>query len=267
MKQKLLLLFSILLALKSIAQDDTKIFYGKTYDELGVLANAHIININTKKATFSRDDGTFKISVRINDSLKFTSVGYKTIILIVKPIHLGMNETTIILKKEIYELDEVEVKNHNLTGSLTLDLKQTPKDRKAEALANTMDFSKINMKTQVKDDYIDRHVRPHKVETDPIAMNAGAGSKMTIPSGYLKRLRALRKDLAFKTNMPTKLLSELGEDFFFKNLKIPVDKYYHFLEYCNPLGIEKLYQEGKVLEVIKILRNEHTEYLKIIKKK
>ena len=59
--------------------------------------------------------------------------------------------------------------------------------------------------------------------------------------------------------MPAKLLSELGEDFFFKDLEIPIEKYAHFITYCSYLGIEELYKERKLLEVIKILREEHTE--------
>ena len=81
-----------------------------------------------------------------------------------------------------------------------------------------------------------------------------------------ERLWALRKKLARKKEFPYKVLSELGEQFFFKKLKIPVDRYFHFLEYCNPLGIENLHKEGKLLELIKIFEKESIPYLKIIKK-
>lgn len=266
MKKNYSLIILFLFSLKMISQNGRKTFYGKVLDELGALENAHIVNLNSKQASYSTQNGEFKISVKINDSLKFTSIGYKTKLLVIKPIHLGINETNILLEKEIYELDEIEIKNHNLTGSLALDFKQTPKDKRAEALANTMDFSKVNMKAKTKDDHIDRHIRPPMVQTDPTENFVGAGSKFIMPFKYSEKLWALRKELAFKKSMPAKLLAELGEKFFFQDLKIPVEKYYHFLEYCNPLGIEKLYQEKKTLEVIKILRKEHVSYLKTIKK-
>ena len=41
-----------------------------------------------------------------------------------------------------YELDEVVLKRNDLDGFLSLDLKKTPEDRKAEALKRTMDLSK-----------------------------------------------------------------------------------------------------------------------------
>jgi hypothetical protein len=53
---------------------------------------------------------------------------------------------------------------------------------------------------------------------------------------------------------------------FFDKLQIPVENYFHFLEYCNPLGIGKLHTENKLLELIKIFEKESISYLKIIKK-
>lgn len=263
MKKKLLLLL-FFTALKCIAQNGPTYLFGKIYDDLGTLPNAHIINLTTNKATYSNDNGAFKIKATLKDSLKITSIGFKTLIFSIKNTHFGISENKFILEKEIYELDEVAIKKHNLTGSLTSDLKQTPKDKKAAALAKTMDFSIVNMKAKTKDDYIDKRVRPPIAKTDPII--PGAGTKANMPFKHSERLWALRRELAFKNSLPSKLLSDFGEAFFFKELKIPKNKYHHFLEYCIPLGIEKLYQEDNLLAVIKILRKEHTGYLKLIKK-
>ncbi|MDG1452384.1 MAG: hypothetical protein P8Q33_06345, partial [Polaribacter sp.] len=75
-----------------------------------------------------------------------------------------------------------------------------------------------------------------------------------------------RKKLATQKAFPYKVLSELGEKFFFEKLQIPVENYFHFLEYCNPLGVEKLHAENKLLELIKIFKKESVSYLEIIKK-
>ena len=100
--------------------------------------------------------------------------------------------------------------------------------------------------------------------TDPNLAFVGAGAGVEIPFKYSERLWALRRDLAFKKSFPARILNELGQKFFFEELKIPVEQYYHFLEYCNPLGIEKLYKDGNILAVIEILKKEQIEYLKII---
>jgi hypothetical protein len=95
---------------------------------------------------------------------------------------------------------------------------------------------------------------------------AGAGAIAIIPFKYSEKLWALRKKLEQKKQFPYKILSELGDKFFFDELKIPIDNYFHFLEYCNPLGIEELHKKGRNLEIIKILKTESKTYLKLIKK-
>ena len=60
-------------------------------------------------------------------------------------------------------------------------------------------------------------------------------------------------------------MSELGEKFFFEQLKIPVERYFHFLEYCNFLGIEDLHKDKRILDIIKIFQTESKTYLEIIK--
>ena len=129
-----------------------------------------------------------------------------------------------------------------------------------------MDFSKLDMsKGDFKTDEIDK-MKPPIVNTMAGAMAmAGAGASISMPFKHSERLWALRKKLAQKKAFPYKILSELGEKFFFDELKIPIDKYFHFLEYCNPLGIEDLHKNGKMLDVIKILRRESISYQKIIK--
>ena len=63
------------------------------------------------------------------------------------------------------------------------------------------------------------------------------------------------------------LISEFGETFFENDLKIPTEKYYSFLEYCNPLGIENLFKENRKIELINVLKKESITYLLLINKK
>ena len=127
-----------------------------------------------------------------------------------------------------------------------------------------MDFSNVNLKRAEEDDYIDKRVRPQKVETNPTQMFGGVGSKITIP--FKNKESILRKELNRKQAVPDKILIELGEPFFFEELKIPKDNYFHFLDYCNPLDIERLHKESNLLELIKIFQKESVPYLQIIKK-
>lgn len=259
--KKLLLIF-LLISSVSFSQEIRKIFYGIISDDLGTLPRAHVINTKTKKVTYSNDKGEFKVFAQLNDSLKFTSVGYKNKFLKVNSSHFGMSENKIHLDKEIVELDEIEVKNNDLTGNLTTDIKKIPKDYKTEALEKLMDFSDIDMNAPMKADHIDAKVRPHIVNTDPVLLVPGFGVGATIPFGYSEKLWALRREIAFKQSFPSKLLSEFGKPFFFEELKIPKEKFLHFLDYCNQFDIEDLYRKDKKLELIKTLRTKSILFLK-----
>lgn len=258
--------FILLVSFSFFAQKKNIILSGKVTDSLGIVKNANIINLKTNQGTFSNDEGLFRIFVSEGDSVQFSSIQHYTKKIKINTQIFNDKNIEITLTASTYVLDEFELKKHNLSGRLGIDTKNVPIDKKDSLLKKVMDFSKVNMKIVESDDYIDSRVRPPIVNTDPSARFAGAGATANIAFKYSEKLWALRKELERKKAFPYKLLSELGDKFFFDDLKIPLDNYFHFLEYCNPLGIEKMHKEGRLLEVIKILKTESITYLKIIKK-
>ena len=263
----LLLLFT----LQITAQEKRKFLYASVHDEIASVPNAHIINLNTKQGTFTNDNGGFRILAKPNDSLQISFVGYETKIIKVETTHFGIEEHKIKLKKIAIELDEIEVKKHNLIGSIALDAKQTPKDIGMDKAKKAIDFSMINFQAPVimPIDEIDRMKAPNaRKTTDPTAKFAGIGGGVSLGKDkYSENKRKVRKEISYKENFPKMLLSEFGSYFFFQELKIPKDKYLHFLEYCNSKGIEKLYRDGNIFKVIDVLRKESISYLNIIHEK
>ena len=263
--KNLIFIFLLVSSISTKAQKDNFWLYGKLKDSSSVVKNANIINLKTNKGTFSNDFGDYKIIVSVGDTLQFTSVQHKTVYRIINDFVYRSEVLDVFLTNSTYELDEVVLKTNDLDGFLSLDLKKTPEDKRAEALKKTMDFSNVNMKAIYNGDYIDQRVRPPMNNVDPTAMFAGAGGGLSIPVKFSERLWALRRDLDFKTNFPKKLLSEFGKPFFENNLGIPPEKYYNFLEYCNPLGIEDLYRQNRKMEMILVLKRESITYLEITK--
>ena len=180
-----------------------------------------------------------------------------------------MQLNSFILEKKIIELDEVVLKKHSLFGVLSRDIKQTPEDIAIEKSKGAFDFSKVNFKQIIikKIDDVDRSKAPDIwKEIDPTAKFFGLIG-YSFNSGSVKnalKRKKHRREIKFKENFPKMLISEFGSSFFFNDLKIPKEKYYHFLEYCNSLNIEQLYKNGNVLEVIKILQEQSITYLKSI---
>lgn len=266
-KKLLLLIFVFSISTQLFSQEKRKLITGRVADSIGVIKNANIINFKTKQGTFSSSEGLFRIFVSKGDTLSISSVQYAPKKIVITDTILERRNIDVVLKLATYNLKEFELKRHNLMGRLGIDTKDVPKNKQDSLLRKVMDFSNIDFSIEDFElDAIDK-ARPPIVNTMAGAMPMiGVGAAAVIPFKGSERLWALRRDLEYKKAFPYKILSELGEKFFFDELKIPIDRYFHFLEYCNSLNIETLYKENKLLEVIKILRAESIPYLKIIKK-
>lgn len=266
---KKLLLTSLLFVCitHSFSQERRKLISGKVSDSLGIVKNANIINLQTKQGTFSSTQGLFRIFVSKGDTLRISSVQHSLKKIAITEKIIAQKEVLVLLKSNIYSLDEFDLKRHNLMGRLGVDTKDVPRNKQDSILRDVMNFSNVDFSK--KDFTVDEisKAKPPIVNTMAGAIPmAGSGAAAVMPFKDSERLWALRKKLAQKKAFPYKILSELGEKFFFDELKIPVDKYFHFLEYCNPLGIEDMHKDGKLLELIKVLRTESISYHKIIKK-
>ena len=264
MTKKTLLICLLLLTFTCISQERRTIILGKVTDSLSTVKNANIINLKTNQGTFSSDNGTFRVFVRKGDSLRISSIQHITRFILINKNDVTNKSLDIRLRDNTFVLDTFELKRHNLFGRLGVDSKSVPTNKKDSLLRERMDFSKINMKVVAPDDHID-DMKPPLNNVDPTARFAGVGGGVAIPFKDSARLWALRKELDRKKAFPYKIMSELGEKFFFEQLKIPVERYFHFLEYCNFLGIEDLHKDKRILDIIKIFQTESKTYLEIIK--
>lgn len=266
-KKLFLFLLLTLIVSTCFSQNRKKLITGAITDSLGVVKNANIINLKTKQGTFSSDSGLFRIFVSKGDSIRVSSVQHFPKKIMITDAIFDEGNLSVNIKLKVYNLDEFEFKRNNLQGKLGVDVKDVPKNIKDSLLREAMDFSKVNF--NAPDFTIDENdkAKPPIVNTMEGAMPmAGAGAKIGIAFKYSERLWALRKKLEQRKQFPYKILSELGDQFFFDELKIPIENYFHFLEYCNPLGIEDMHKKGRILEIIKILKRESKSYLKIIEK-
>ena len=264
-KKYLPILVCFLVLFNTFSQEKNTLVSGTIIDSLGTVKNATIINLKKNQGTSSNNNGAFRMFLQLGDSLRISSIQHFSKIVTVSKSTIETKIISIFLKPKVYQLDEFELKKHNLSGSLGIDIKEVPRNKRDSLLKDVMDFSKIDFsEVDTRIDAIIR-MKPPIVNTVPNSFS-GAGGGVSIPFGNSERLWALRRKLAQKKAFPSKILSELGDAFFFDKLKIPVDKYFHFLEYCNPLGIEGLHKNGELLKLIKILREESISYLKMIKK-
>lgn len=265
--KKAITIISLFTFLISFSQIDEKVINGKILDRSGIIPGVHIVNTITNQATYSNENGEFKIQVRRNDMLRLSCIGYKTKFIIIKKENLQLQQNIFIIEKTIYTLEEIKIRTNRLLGSLVIDTKEIPIYLKNKSLMETMDFSDIDFNGNALNEQSDQNTYPNPVTSDPTTLFKGLGTSINMPFNRSKKLWELRKELAFKKGIPAKLMKELGPKFFFIELGIPPEKYYRFLDFCNHSEIENLYKEGRKLNVINVLQKESKMYLKTLNEK
>jgi len=228
------------------------------------LANIHIINLNSKNGTISNENGEFLMKVSLNDTLYISSINYEKIKIGVTPLMIKTKQVFIVTNPKTYPLKEVIVRNHDLTENLYYDVLNKPKDTIPPMNVNSEYFKNLDFTgVKFKSDAMSSN-RPPDVEhlVNPIM---GGSPAATLPDYHLIAKYKLRKRLKLQKDFPTKIVNELGKDYFIDKLQIPSESIHHFLSYCESKNIVQLYHENNLLEVIKILGEEANTY-KALKK-
>jgi len=274
MKKKILSLIFIFTTLQfSFSQEKRTQLKGVIYNTVSrPIENTHIVNLTTKVGTISDKNGAFNIRVQSGDWIQISNIQFRTKKIKLKKgtIQEGILSVYLI---PVTNLLEEAVLQKKMKGDLVSDMLKNKKDTIREKMNSILAYIKSIpheeiMKMKIGAD--ERHLkkpRNAQLTTDPVAKFAGLPPEtIGIPDYYLLAKRALKKKLKFKEDFPNNLLKLFGAHFFYVKLKIPKDKYFHFLQYCSPLGIEHLYKDKKYMELLTLFLKEGNLYLKLIEK-
>lgn len=223
-KSVLILLFTLFCGI--ITAQDYKLLNGKISHPNLIVAGIHVINADRGLAEITDIDGNFEISVAIGEELIFSGVQYKKRALIITPEIFALDEITVYLEAFINELDEVVVKPHNLSGSLSSDLN--------------------NVKEQINFDDVGipgyKGVRKEKIVSGkslilstlllPISGGINIDALYKHLSGYYKKLKKRRKlDAQFETVFS--IIKFYGVYFFEENYALEQEEVYDFVLGCS----------------------------------
>jgi hypothetical protein len=238
-------------------------------DSVNLIKDVHVVNLNSEKGTFSSDYGQYRIVVSVGDTLEFTSVQYQTIRKVITDRIAYSKKLNLILERKTYVLDEIVVKKHDLTGNLLTDRRKVSKDSIAKAVKS---MEELILEIAAKE----REGEPKNFDpttkglsdistksTDPTKSFKGIGSVFGLGSGNKKKKRI--REITSDTFSTKNLVEDVGVDFF-KELKISENNIYSFIDYCKQFNIKELYQEKKILDIIQLLKEKSTSYLKASKK-
>lgn len=272
MEKKILSLIFIFTTLQfSFSQEKRTQLKGVIYNTVSQpIENTHILNLTTKQGTISNKKGAFTLFVKDGDWIQISNIQFRTKKIKLKKgtIQEGILSVYLI---PVTNLLEEAVLQKKMKGDLVSDMLKNKKDTIREKMNSILAYIKSIpheeiMKMKIGAD--ERHLkkpRNAQLTTDPVAKFAGLPPEtIGIPDYYLLAKRALKKKLRFKEDFPNKLKQLFGAHFFYVKLKIPKEKYYHFLQYCNPLGIERLFKDEKHMELLTLFLKEGPLYLKLI---
>lgn len=259
MTKKILFIFFLLYSITSFSQDNRNSISGIVEVDSLSVENIHVINKTSNIATLTNQYGEFTIPVKEQDTLLFSSVQFENKQITISKEHISNLKLVVNLKVDITNLNEVIVKQHNLTGNLAIDAINN-RDSIYESIESRLQFSS----SEIISDFDKTKTYRPKNSVDPIGGQSGIDITQLF---RLVRLKLKKKKTKKKNKeeepITLTIRKELGDVFFVQNLKIPLKEIDTFLMYCNAKQLlTKLHQENKQIELIEFLINQSKTYLK-----
>lgn len=123
-----ILFITICFSLVSFSQQESKTIKGKVLNDANdvPLENVNIVNMNQVKGSISKEDGSFSIPAKVNDTLYFSYLGFKSIRVRVTNDWFKYGDIKIKMTELGIALEEVVLRPVQLTGYLEVDAKIIP---------------------------------------------------------------------------------------------------------------------------------------------
>lgn len=128
MKKIGLLILSCFFFLNVFSQEENQIIKGKVLNDANdiPIENVHIVNLNQVIGTVSSEDGDFSIPAKVNDTLYFSYLGFKSIRVRVTNDWFKYGDIKIKMTELGIALEEIVLRPVQLTGYLEVDAKIIP---------------------------------------------------------------------------------------------------------------------------------------------
>ncbi len=126
--KKILFLLLVLISMPALAQEEPTLINGKVLNDANdkPLENVHVVNLNSVVGTVTDDEGHFEIRAAVNDTLYFSYLGFKSIRVRVTNDWLRFGDIKIKMTELGIALEEVVVKQVQLTGYVEVDARTIP---------------------------------------------------------------------------------------------------------------------------------------------
>ena len=209
-------ILTILLPVQIVFSQNEKLIAGKLSAKEKIPQGVRIINLVSEKETISDEKGVFRIFVKEDDLLVFSSNNFEYQRKIIEATDIKKGEIAIDLIAKIEQLDEVIIKNYPKINAVSLGILSQP------AKEYTPAERRLKTAGEFKPTAIIGFIAGFGMPLDPL---------FNLISG---RTKNLKKDLQIerKQLMIEKLESLFLEEYYTKKLKITKDKIKAFHYFC-----------------------------------
>lgn len=254
-RQVILITMGIVLSFPAFSQEK-KTLSGKVNAPKLEESSVHIINKTQRTGTLNTSSGEFKIQVRENDTLLFSSIQYNNLEILVTAEILNKDLITVELTEDVNELAEVNITDTNLTGNLTTDLANI---EVVGDLPVNLNFRSLQKKSLFESDRREHADTPVNIALKQNQIGYGAeGMNILGGLGILADLVGVKSKTTpayIPPAAPSVQIRRLFDDEFFKSsLGIKEANIQDFIFYLDEVGLsQQLFQPNKRLALIDVL--------------
>lgn len=265
MAKYLLIALGLFFALPAFSQESVVLNGIITADSLQESA-VHIINITQKTGTVNSGSGSFKIPVRENDTLLFSSIQYNNLQV---PVTRKVMEEVLLaiqLTIDINELAEVNVSNTSLTGNITTDLNNIKVVKNLPLTFSAADLKTKRYESDINDP-LQKPIHLAAMQNEIVQMG-GPGASIDILGlanlvggvfGVKSKDKPLPKGPVVLVS--TQIRTMFKDDFFTSSLSIPQESIGDFIFHLDDAGISaQLLKDENRLALIEFLIDQGKKY-------
>ena len=202
-----------------------KTIVGEVLNDTINISGIHVINSSSGGKTITDSDGFFKVGVRKNDSIFFTSVQIKTQMIIIEKSVYEADSIRVYLEPIVNELEGVTVSPFNLSGDLFADMKKV--EEKEVFNFDDAGIPGFKGKREEKIAYKNSASILVNVILLPIMPLDIDGIYKQL-SGYYDTLRKARV-LESRSGTVVDIIQFYGVDFFINNYNLEINDVYEFV--------------------------------------
>jgi hypothetical protein len=199
---------------------ERKALFGTIKDSIAVINNAHIINLNSSQGTISAADGSFKIFAKVGDTLTISSIQHQEKRYNIQDDSFSFQGLQLYLISKIYQLEEIEIKRHDLAGILGIDINAIPKTTIPDRNAVSLGLPNAGRKLL---NQIDREIYTASDGTLMLISNILTGNLKMLKKK--KKIQEEEKEIEFVHNKMKYFLT--------KTFNIKKEDEYRFLYFCK----------------------------------